>query len=236
MTGSAGVIHVYYADRREVTEEVAAAFVTAEDRQRLTPTMRERRRTEYLAGRALLRYALARQLGREAASLRIDVAANGKPECVAGPAISVSHSGDLVACAITSMAGVAIGVDVEATQPSDADELAQRFFTPAEAEWVAEDPHSRFRMLWVLKEAYLKVQGVGLGGGLDSLECRIEPPSIVARVAAVTAPHLALLGGRACYLGVASNTARAFTLTLERWAPAHAADAFGPFEPIAASA
>jgi 4'-phosphopantetheinyl transferase len=236
LTGSVRAIHVYYADRRTLAEEVVAAFVTADDRQRLTPTMHERRRTEYLAGRAVLRYALTRHVGRQAAALRIAVTPNGKPECVAGPAISLSHSGDLVACAVASSADVSIGVDVEATQPRDLDEIAQRFFTPAEAQWVGADTDTRFRMLWVLKEAYLKVLGVGLSGGLDSLECRIEPPSIAVRAADARAPQLALLAGRDCFLGVATGDALPFVLTVERWSPSPAADAFGPFEPIARTA
>jgi 4'-phosphopantetheinyl transferase len=236
VTGAGRAVHVYYADRRELTETVVARLVTAEDRQRVTPTMHERRRTEYLAGRALLRHALARHVGSRAASLRIDVTQHGKPECPAGPAISVSHSGDLIACAVASDGNGAIGVDVEAAQPRDVAELAERFFTQAEARWVAEDTAARFRMLWVLKEAYLKVLGLGLSGGLDSLECRIEPPSIAANVRDATAPQLALLAGRDCYLGVAAGDAVPFTLTLARWAPSNAVDAFGPFQLVATTA
>lgn len=236
MTGAGRAVHVYYADRRELEAAVVAELVTAEDRQRLTPTMHERRRTEYLAGRALLRHALARHLGRRAASLRIEVTQHGKPECPAGPAISVSHSGDLIACAVANDGNGAIGIDVEATQPRDVAELAERFFTPAEAHWVAEDPAARFRMLWVLKEAHLKVLGLGLPGGLDSLECRIEPPSIAASVRDAAAPQLALLAGRDCHLGVAASGTVPFSLTVERWAPANAADAFGPFALVATTA
>jgi phosphopantetheinyl transferase len=235
VTAAGRAIHVYYADRRELTETVLARLVTAEDRQRVTPTMHERRRTEYLAGRALLRHALARHVGSQAANLRIEVTQHGKPECPAGPAISVSHSGDLLACAVADGDG-AIGIDVEAAQPRDVAELAERFFTPAEARWVAEDTAARFRMLWVLKEAYLKVLGLGLSGGLDALECRVEPPSIAANVREAAAPQLALLAGRDCHLGVAAGDARPFTLTLERWAPSNAVDAFGPFELVATTA
>ena len=52
-------------------------------------------------------------------------------------------------------------------------------------------------MLWVLKEAYLKALGSGLAGGLSSLECRIEPPAVVARTAdGAAVPQLALLAGQ----------------------------------------
>ena len=60
-------------------------------------------------------------------------------------------------------------------------------------------------MLWVLKEAYLKAVGLGLAGGLASLECRIEPPVLAARVATGAAtPQLELLGGEGVFIGVAA--------------------------------
>jgi phosphopantetheine--protein transferase-like protein len=233
VTGSARAVHVYYADQRLLGDAIVAGWVTAADRQRLTPTMVARRRTEYLAGRALLRYALARQLGPEAASMPIEVTRDGKPECVGGPAISVSHSADVVACAVVGDAGTAIGIDVEATRPRDLEAIAERFFTPREARWVAQDAEERFRMLWVLKEAYLKALGVGIVGGLDALECVVEPPRIVARVANTAAPQLALLAGRGCHLGIAAADEVPFAVTVERWAPLDAADELGPFTLVA---
>ncbi len=92
-------------------------------------------------------------------------------------------------------------------------------------------------MLWVLKEAYLKALGVGLAGGLGSLECRIEPPSIDARVAAgAPAPNLGLYSARGCYLGVASLDPPPRAISVASWIPTGAEDALGPFERIAATA
>lgn len=175
--------------------------MTAEDRERATPRMVQQRRTELLAGRALLRHALAAYTGRDASTFRLVVDANGKPECVGGPAVSVSHSGGIVACAV---AEAAVGVDVETRPPRDAEMLAARYFTAAEAAWIAADPAARFLELWVLKEAYLKAAGLGLAGGLDSLECRIEPPHIEARLAGGAPPELALLAGPGFFMGVAA--------------------------------
>ena len=85
-----------------------------------------------------------------------------------------------------------MGVDVETGHARATQDIAERFFTPAEVRWLAEDSAPRFRLLWVLKEAYLKAVGVGITGGLDSLDCRIEPPLIVARTVKGAAPQLAL--------------------------------------------
>jgi phosphopantetheinyl transferase len=206
VTGSSPVVHLYCADQRALHEEAVARLVTAEDRARLTPAMVERRRVEHLAGRALLRHAIAHRTGRDASSLVLTVTAAGKPECTGGPHVSVSHSGSLVVCAV---ADVAVGVDVETRPPRDVEAVAERYFTAAEARWIAADPPARFAMLWVLKEAYLKAQGVGLAGGLDSLECRIEPPVIVGRPAhGAAAPQLALLGAEGAFVGVATLAER----------------------------
>jgi phosphopantetheinyl transferase len=236
VTGAASAIRIHYADRRAVPDEVVDAFVTPADRQRVSREMHARRRSEYLAGRALLRYALARHTGRDAASLTIRVTADGKPECVDGPAVSVSHSGELVCCAVAERGSV--GVDVETGQRrTPVTAIAERYFTAEEARWLAADPELRFRMLWVLKEAYLKALGVGLKGGIGTLECRIEPPAIVAQVAhGAAAPQLKLWAGNACHLGVAAVGGRKCEVGIERWAPDGGPDAFGPLVAVATTA
>ena len=232
VTGSARAAQIYYADRRTLSAAVVAALVTAEDRQRLAPGMHARRSAEYLAGRALLRHALARHTGRDAASFRIDTSADGKPSCVDGPALSVSHSGDLLVCVLADSG--AVGVDVETGVPRELATVAERYFTQEEARWLAADPQARFRMLWVLKEAYLKALGVGLAGGLSALECRIEPPAVVARTAAGAAvPQLALLQGRGCCIGVASLAATRLELNVQYAALDGDTDALGPFALLA---
>jgi 4'-phosphopantetheinyl transferase len=233
VTDTASAIQIHYADRRALPDEVVEAFVTDEDRQRASPEMHARRRSEYLAGRALLRYALARVTDRDAASFTIRVTADGKPECVDGPPISVSHSGDLVCCAIAERGQV--GIDVEAgSRRTEVAALAERYFTPAEARWLAADPEQRFQMLWVLKEAYLKALGVGLAGGIASLECEIELPAITARVArGGDAPRLALWAGNGCHLAVATVGAPAYEFAIHRWAPAGGPDALWSFTVVA---
>ena len=221
-----GAVELYYADRRTLEGAAVAALVTAEDRQRVVATMHARRSAEYLAGRALLRHALAHHTGRHAASFRIETTSDGKPHCADGPALSVAHSGDVVVCALADFGP--LGVDVETGTPRELAAVAERFFTATEARWLAAEPERRFRMLWVLKEAYLKALGVGLAGGLSSLECRIEPPAIVARTADGAAlPQLALLRGNGCHVGVASLAAARLELETQHVALDGSADAVG---------
>jgi phosphopantetheine--protein transferase-like protein len=232
VTGSARAAELYYADRRTFSDAAVAALVTAEDRLRMMPAMRARRSSEYLAGRALLRHGLARHTGRPAASFRIETSSDGKPRCVDGPALSVSHSGDVLVCALADSGP--LGVDVETRTPRELAAVAERFFTKAEARWLAAEPEQRFRMLWVLKEAYLKALGAGLAGGLSSLECRIEPPTVVARTANGAAlPQLALLQGLGCSVGVASLAATRLEVVAVHTALDGGGDAIGPLELLA---
>ena len=231
-----GPLHLYYADRRCLADEVVARFVTAADRERCAAATHPRRRAECLAGRALLRHALEQFTGRSGPSHELRATPEGKPECVAGPAISLSHSGEIVVCAVA--AGGSIGVDVETRRPrTPVMALAAQYFSPLEASWIEADPDRRFQMLWVLKEAYLKALGVGLAGGLGSLECRIEPPSIEGRVAGgAAAPNLALYEGRGGYLGVAWLGEPRRAIRMASWIPAGAEDMPDSFEQIAATA
>jgi len=233
MSTSARGVHVYYADRRHLSEALVAEWVTDDDQRRLTPGMHERRRSEYLAARALLRYAIAQHGDAEERRLPIGATPDGKPQRIAGLEISVSHSGDIAVCAVASEAGGAIGIDVETTEPTEGASIAQRYFTPSESRWVSADPDARFRQLWVLKEAYLKMLGVGLSGGLASLECRIEATRVVARVGSGALPQLALLAGLGCYLGIATSDAAPFALNIERWAAVDHPDAREHFTVIA---
>lgn len=85
--------------------------------------------------------------------------------------ISLSHSGDMVACALDT---VPVGIDIEKIRPMDL-RLCRRYFTSEEQAFVLqdmaipEDPVcydpavlSRFFEVWTGKEAYFKRLGTGI--------------------------------------------------------------------------
>jgi 4'-phosphopantetheinyl transferase len=79
----------------------------------------------------------------------------------------------------------AVGVDVEDhTKELEATELAQQFFSVAEAKAVAEaagpDFLRTFYQFWSLKEAALKSIGEGMPFGLDAFEFELGPRLRVA--------------------------------------------------------
>lgn len=180
------------------------------------------RRQQYVASRAMLRALLAEHTGAPAASFDLSADERGKPLCVDGPAVSISHGGDFVACAVMDAGDV--GIDIEFPgRPRNISGIAQRYFSPGEAEWLAAQSPDRFYMLWVLKEAWLKAKGTGIAGGLDKLRCVVEPPHI--RPLNNSAPYSALwlYAVDDGFLGIAAIDARPAAIEIHRWLPAQRA-------------
>ena len=128
------------------------------------------------AAEPLARAWLAAQLGVSRAALALDRDDRGRPRLggphFAGHDCNWSHSGDGLLLAIG--AGVRVGADLERLRPRPrAQALAERFFTAAEAQWIASradsDSDRAFLRLWCAKEAVLKAHGHGLAFGLDRL-------------------------------------------------------------------
>jgi phosphopantetheinyl transferase len=201
---AASEVRVYCAAMGSRWTQTARDLLTEEDLAALAALRRERRRAEFSTTRALLRFALQACTGRAARSHVLRIASTGKPECVDGPAVSVSHSGNVAACAVAPSGRLGLDVEIPAPGRSTA-AIARQYFTHAENEWLSGRTDEAFYMLWVLKEAYLKARGAGLAGGLRSLECRIDGSAIVRLApAAGDVPTLALYRFGAGFLALAS--------------------------------
>ena len=85
----------------------------------------------------------------------------GRPH-IPGLAVSISHTHHLLAVA-ASYDGP-LGVDVEEVHPREVRALAERWFHPAELDWIAAQPDEllAFLHLWTAKEAVGKALGQGL--------------------------------------------------------------------------
>lgn len=90
----------------------------------------------------------------------------GKPYLKDYPGVqfNLSHSGGWGVCALSK---TAVGVDVEMVRPLR-QQVAKRFFTPVEQEWLSKRPAEEFFRLWTRKESFTKAQGKGLTLPLDS--------------------------------------------------------------------
>lgn len=122
-------------------------------------------RDRFTLGAVLLRFAAGRELGvaPERVSVRRDCARCGRPHgrpllAAADLFVSVAHSGDLVAVAVTRAGPV--GVDVERRAGCDHARLAPAVLTAREARDGLDE--ASFLRCWTRKEAALKSTGDGL--------------------------------------------------------------------------
>jgi phosphopantetheinyl transferase len=148
------------------TEGLIAAFCTEEDliaSRRLAVALRQRQR---LTARALLRRLLTVETGIPARHWRLEHDAAGRPEARSherAVAVSLAHSGDLAACAVSDAGQV--GVDVEAyLRRRSVTAIAATMFGPAERRAVAEGGAPAFYRIWCVREALAKATGLGLAG------------------------------------------------------------------------
>jgi 4'-phosphopantetheinyl transferase len=139
-------------------------------------------RSRWGAGRGVLREVLARALGARPAEIEFRYGPHGKPQLSAAPLqFNISHSGSL---AVIALAGVPVGVDVELPRARRSDDIARRFYAPAEVQRLFAEPDARrradaFFRLWTCKEAFLKVTGEGLSRSTRSYEIALDPPRLL---------------------------------------------------------
>ena len=134
--------------------------------------------SEKLLRQALADYAVRRGISfgeKKAENLPITRMEGEKPYFPDLPQVhfSVSHSFHFWACA---MDDIPVGFDLEVPglrwgedASSRKEKLARRFFTPAENRYLEDHPEAFFD-LWVRKEAWLKLSGKGISGGLSSID------------------------------------------------------------------
>lgn len=132
-------------------------------------------------GRAYLRLILAQYLQLSPQELVFNYTSKGKPylqNCPLPLEFNLSHSHNLVVYAVTQKQP--IGVDVEYVRDlSQMIALAKRYFTPKESAFISSCDSTQqslaFFQGWTTKEAFLKATGLGIGGGLSSLEVEVNP-------------------------------------------------------------
>ena len=161
----AGRVHVWLADIGDF-DGMAAALAAEERRAQRFLQPDDRRR--FLAGRALTRNVLGGYLGCPPADVMLALTDSGKPyACRRGGAdlrFNISHSGSVVALAVS--VGVEVGVDVETEPPSDPASLAPIVLSTQELRAFEALPEAlrpaAFVRCWTRKEALLKAAGTGL--------------------------------------------------------------------------
>jgi 4'-phosphopantetheinyl transferase len=172
-------VHVWFAQLQgwEKTIGSLSELLNAEERERASRFKFPAPRNQFVISRALLRQALGRYLRIEGRDVRFGSTADGKPELAdsADVQFNLSHTEGVTAFAITRKRRV--GIDVERIrEKTEALDLATRFFSTKEVEWLRAQPASQhvasFFSCWTAKEAYIKAHGQGLSmplGGFSVL-------------------------------------------------------------------
>ena len=128
-------------------------------------------RKVYLSGGGMLRKMISEVLGPPAADLVIQEGQYGKPYLADGTKqlpFNLSNSGDMVALAF-DFGRREIGVDIEKINRSfEYWEVAGHYFSKKECDRVFN--HRDFYRIWTMKEALLKVTGVGLVDDLPMVD------------------------------------------------------------------
>lgn len=144
--------------------------------------MPDKRRREWLAGRAVAKQAVSKLLvrRRELRVAPVDIAiiadGRGRPYvaqgCIPGlssmPEISIAHTnGIAVAVVVDGNQDVRVGIDIERFRQLN-DGFARRAFVPAELQWLSgltgKAANERMLQLWCVKEAAVKALGLGFEG------------------------------------------------------------------------
>jgi len=164
-------------------------LLSTEEHERMGRLVFERDRYRFLLTRALVRNMLSRYARVEPADWQFIANMHGRPEILDRPAgvpdlrFNLSHTDGLIACAVTI--GRELGVDVEHVGRRLTQDVAARFFAPAEVahlKSVSDAEQERlFFDYWTLKEAYIKARGFGLALPLGDFAFQLSPeraPSI----------------------------------------------------------
>jgi len=165
-------VSVWWASPRDA-QPWHRTFLSAAEAKRAEAYRRAEDRDRFITANALLHLSAWKHLGHRPVVDRSCTRCgepHGKP-MITGPVdglhVSVSHSGDLIAVALTELGP--IGVDVEeTTRQTDIESMLSYVFSPAELA-ALESPASLFYLAWTRKEAILKATGEGLRVRMSTL-------------------------------------------------------------------
>jgi 4'-phosphopantetheinyl transferase len=154
-----------------------SARLSPSETRRLAHFTRTVRRRQFLLGRVLLRLAIANITGRASHHFSVLERHGEGPHLLfndpsyPAPNFSLSHSGDWIACAVSTAA--VLGLDIEVNLlDRDFDSICSLAFPKRERSWfAARPPYERsaaFYLLWCAREAFFKLQ-CNLGSTAEAL-------------------------------------------------------------------
>lgn len=179
-------VHIWLLDSSELGDAQIEHYW-----QWLTPDERERarsfnrKRSEFILTRALVRLCLAHYSRTPPQQLVFAKHPEGKPFLVDSPLqFNLSHSGTLIALAVGKFA---LGVDIETVNERNYMAIAERYFHSDELALLQAQTgapqRELFFSLWTLKEAFFKALGSGIATGLHNINLQPQPEKIQFTIA-----------------------------------------------------
>jgi 4'-phosphopantetheinyl transferase len=162
-------VHIWHADLQSAQQQIESLYrlLHAEEQDRASRFKFAVAHHQFVISRAFLRLALAGYLRTGALDVQFQTTEHGKPELAGNTDITfnLSHTEGVAVLAVTR--NRAVGIDVERVRQNlETLEIAERFFSSGEADWLRSQPASErlrsFFVCWTAKEAYIKACGGGL--------------------------------------------------------------------------
>jgi 4'-phosphopantetheinyl transferase len=188
-TPAPGRVQVWWGRPTDLTAEQHLRLwrlLPEDERASITRLVFEEDRRTSLLARAMVRSVLTEVTGAlPPEGWRFARTPLGRP-LIANPGFdgltfNLSHTRKLVVCAVAARAE--LGVDVESLEREAPIDVADRYFSAAEAADVRALPPAqrarRFFEYWTLKEAFVKARGLGLTLPLDGFTFLLDAPGAV---------------------------------------------------------
>ncbi len=195
----AGDVHIWVTPLDDLMPHLDAMreLLAADESHRADRFHFDLDRQRFIVRRGILRQVLSHYLTIPPRDIRYDLGPHGKP-AIAAPRVTnplqfnTSHARGIAVCAVT--AGQAVGVDIEALDPSRADRhVAEQQFAPRELSQlntlIGEQWTAGFFNCWTRKEAYIKAIGEGLSRPLNSFSVSLLPGEPAALCSCDADPH-----------------------------------------------
>jgi 4'-phosphopantetheinyl transferase len=189
-------VHIWQADLNLPWPKIEQfqQTLSPDEQQRADRYRFDRDRQHFIASRGILRQILSNYVNSHPSKLEFTYSQKGKPSLVTDNYpreqeklefnLSHSHRRALYAIACNRK----IGIDLEYIRSVEVQNLAKRFFCPAEYQALTQLPKPQqekaFFHAWTCKEAYLKATGEGIVG-LEQVEVCINPdlPAKIIKIA-----------------------------------------------------
>ncbi|WNM59188.1 4'-phosphopantetheinyl transferase family protein [Candidatus Nitrospira allomarina] len=190
------MVHVWrvHLDMSPRQADLYRADLSEEERARAERYRLPHHQYQFISTRGILRNLMGHYVGISPGTLRLENNIQGKPFLIEPPHLlqfNVSHTSGMALLAFTIEH--AVGIDVEQVNRNVSDQdIATRYFSPQEAAYLATlSPDKRtqdFLTYWTCKEAYLKMQGIGLSGGMAQCEIALGQDGLKATVRSTHEP------------------------------------------------